>query len=399
MTGEPMTLDLRNDAEFWQDPYPVWRKAMSQNRTARSTSGEVVLLRADDLDTVHTSSAFRVLGAEALDLLGIHDGPFYAWRRLALTAQEGPTHARLRSLVARSFTSRRVNSIRAGLRRHSSGILDAWPSGKPFDVVSNYAKDIPLWSICEFLGLPLESRDEINDFLVGTEEGFTDPMTATIRARSERGIVALYGYVEELIERRTCKRGPDLVSDLLDDERDGRIERDELLALVVNIIGGAVGSSRAAISNSILLLLRHRDQLHWARSDPLRTGSAIEECLRFNPPFRTGRRKTVCDAELFDLHLPSETVVVFSAQAANRDPARWDDPDRFDVSRIVQRHYSFGFGAHLCLGQALARQNIQEAVSVFIHRFPMAELLCEQPPRVPFTPDDALRHLPVQLVA
>jgi hypothetical protein len=390
-----LTVDL-HDAQLWQDPYPVWRRASEEHRTARTMRGEVILLRADDLDTAATDPAFVQLGVGALEMLGICDGPFHEWRALTMAAVDGADHERKRSLVARAFTPRRVERLRTSLRSHASHLLEAATSRDgSLDIVSDYAADLPLWLICEFLGLPTESSAEIDEFLTGTEEAFVDPMTPERRARAEAGIVALAGFVERLIAERLRQPGEDLVSDLLEAEQAGKADRAEVIALVVNVIGGAVGSSRAGIANSILLFLSHPEQARWVQQAAARLRPAIEECLRFHPPFRAGRRKAVVATNRFGVHLEPGDTVYLARQAANRDPDRWSDPHTFDVSRPETRHYSFGYGPHFCLGQALARLDIQEAVAQFLQQCPDAHLLVDVPERVPFTPDEQIVALPV----
>ena len=262
--------------------------------------------------------------------------------------------------------------------------------------MAEYADDLPLWLICQFLGLPVDARDEIATFLAGTESGFVDPLTADARRAADDGIVALGRYVAGLVATREASPQEDLVTDLLDAEREGRLDREELVALVVNVLGGAIGSSRAAIANSILLLLRHPEQAEWVRADPdARLTSTIEECLRFHPPFRSGRKLVRADNDVLGIGLRAGDTVFLARQAANRDPGRWADPDRFDVTRPPERHSSFGYGAHFCLGQALARLDVHEAVRVFLEVLPGARLLTPSPRRVPFTPDEQLEELRV----
>jgi cytochrome P450 len=391
--SEPLVIDLR-DPDFWQDPYPVLADARARHRVARSTAGEVMLLRADDLDRVHVHPAFAQPGLRALERLGVHDGPFYEWRRLTMPAHDGPVHERLRATVVRAFTPLRVQRVRDDLAEHARDLVHTLALRPSFDVVADYADDLPLWLICRFLGLPLDARDEIATFLAGTESGFTDPLTPEIRGRAEGSIVALGKYVEALVAQRLADPQEDLVSDLLEAEAAGRMSRPELVALVVNVLGGAVGSSRAAIANSILLLLTHPEQLDWVRAAPdARLAPALEECLRYHPPFRTGRKLVVADNDAFDVPLRAGDTVFLARQAANRDPARWTDPDRFDVSRSPERHFSFGYGPHFCLGQALARLDVQEGVRAFLEGLPDARLLTTEPRRVPFTPDDLVEEL------
>jgi cytochrome P450 len=392
--AEPMTIDL-SDPAFWQDPYPTWQEARRRGRTARTTRGEPIVLAADDVDVLYTDPVFAQLGVDALRRLGITDGPLYEWRGLTLAANDGAVHERLRALVGRAFTPRRVERLRSELYERAKGILDAAAVEGHFDVVSDYSHDLPLWLLCQFLGLPIEDYAEISTFLVGTEEGFAEPMTPERRTRAEAGIVSLHAYVEGLVDERLAHPREDLISDLVQSEREGRLDRAELLALVVNVIGGAVGSTRAAIANSVFLLLAHREQAAWVRDDPSRVRLAVEECLRYSPPFRGGRRKAVVSTSRFGLDLePGDTIYV-ARPAVNRDPTRWADPERFDVSRPEQRHYSFGYGPHFCLGQALARLDVQVAVRAVVERLEHFELLIDRPVRIPFTTDEQIESLPV----
>jgi cytochrome P450 len=393
---DPLTVDLAS-ADFWQDPHAVWRDARQHGRTARTPNGEVILLEAADFDIVHTDTAFGQLGVAALERLGIVDGPFHAWRSRTMAAHDGTIHDRLRGSLSRSFKPNRVEPLRAALRAHAMKVLEQMAQKDRPDIVSDYARDLPLWLICEFLGLPQSSRHEIDAFLTGTEEGFTDPPTAYSRKRAEDGIVALSHYVEELVTQRATNPGEDLVSDLVASESAGVLVHEELVALVVNVIGGSVGSSRAGIANSILLMLQYPEQAEWTTGAPERIRSTIEECLRFHPPFRTGRRKALVPTNRFGVRLEPGETVLLARQAANRDPARWTDPDRFDVTRPELRHYSFGWGAHFCLGNALARLDIQVAVSTFLERFTGAQLVEPCPRRIPYTADERLESLLVAL--
>jgi cytochrome P450 len=392
--GDPLVVDL-SDPELWQDPYPTWREARRRDRLARTTKGEPILLSADDADLVASDPAFAQLGVDALRRLGITDGPLYQWRGLTLAANDGPVHERLRSTVGRAFTPRRVEVLRNELAARARGILDAASDAGSFDVVADYANDLPLWLLCRFMGIPLGDYADLATFLVGTEEGFAEPMTPERRARAEAGIVALYAYVDHLVADRRAHAREDLVSDLVEAQRDGHLSPDELSALVVNVIGGAVGSTRAAIANSVHLLLSHRDHARWVADDPARVRVAVEECLRFAPPFRAGRRKAIAATTALGIALEPGDTVYLARQAVNRDPSRWEDPDRFDVARAERRHYSFGYGTHFCLGQALARLDVQVAVAAILERLDDLTLLAEVPRRVPFTADEQIEALPV----
>jgi cytochrome P450 len=395
----PMTLPLRT-AEFWQDPYPLFDEARTRDRVAVGESGEPVTLSIDDLETVSAHPMLAPLGLDALDRLGVTDGPFREWRRLSLNAQPGDDHARLRALVGRAFTPRQVQRVRPMVRDHAHRLLDAVADAGEMDVIADYAHDVPLYGICVFLGIDERDRDEIQAFMVGTDEGFAWPMTEERKQRANEGIVALYEYVDRLIDRRRDDPGDDLVSALVHAEESGdRLNRDELLAMVVNIIGGAVGSSEAAISNAAHLFASHPDQAQIVRDDRSIDRDVIEECLRYAPPFRSTRRKALQPVEVIGLHLDAGQTILVSRQAANRDPARFADPHRFDVRRGDHRHAAFGHGPHFCLGQALARANLTEAIPIMVRRCRDLEVTTEPLRREPFGPTERFEALRVRFVA
>jgi cytochrome P450 len=395
--GSPRVIDL-SDPGFWQDPYPEWRAAREQYRTAVTATGEPILLAADDLDAVAADPGFGQLGLGSLERLGLTDGPFYEWRRRTMNVVDGSAHARLRGLVTRASTPRRVEAVRAETYTHARGLLDAAAAHDRADFLTEYAADLPLWLICRFLGLPVDARAEIARFLAGTEEAFTDPLTVDGRARAEAGVVALGDYVEALVDERRSAPRADLVSDLVEAETEGRVQHDELVALVVNVIGGAVGSSRAAIANTLLLLVRHPDVVEWARGDATRVRPTIEEALRFHPPFRSGRRVATRAVRAFGLDLAAGDTMYLARQAANRDPGRFPDPDRFDPTRGEARHLSFGYGPHFCLGHALARLDLEQAVRAFLDH-PGRWRLAVEPRRIPFTIDEQLDALWLERIA
>jgi len=390
----PAVLPLR-DAEFWQDPYPAIEAARRQHRIARSHSGELVLLSAADVEEASSRPDLVTLGVAALDRLGMTDGPFRRWRALSLNAQDGDDHARLRSLVGRAFSPRQVARVRAELTAHTSGIVDAL-SGSEFEVHTQLGHEVPLFSICCFLGIPVEDRERIDEFMVGTEEGFSYPMTPEKQARADGGIEALYAYVTELVERRRTAPGDDLVSALTAVEESGdRLSQDELLAMVVNLVGGAVGSSDAGIANMVHLMAREPGEVARVRDDRALVEPFVEEVLRFRPPFRSSRRKAVHELELAGERLAAGETVYISRQAANRDPARFADPHVFRVDRPRERHVSFGYGPHFCLGQALARVNLNVAAAVLTERWDGVEVVGE-PRRVPFDPAERFEQLRVR---
>ena len=394
-TAEPMVLPMRTRA-FWQDPYPLFDAAREQYRTAVSESGEAVVLSIDDVEAMSAHPLMVPLGLDALDRLGIFDGPFREWRALSLNAREHDDHRRLRRLVGRAFTPMQVQRVRPLARENAHRLLDAVGERGEMDVQLDYARDVPLFTICAFLGIPDADRHEIEALHFGTEEGFGWPMTPERRQRAEDGIVGLYDYTHRLVARRRTDPQDDLVSALVHVEEEGeRLTEAELYAMVVNIIGGAIGSSQAAIANAAYLFARNPDEAALLRADPELDRGAVEECLRYAPPFRSSRRKALGALHIAGLDLAEGDAVLMSRQAANRDPARFVDPHRFSIARGDDRHVSFGHGPHFCLGQALARANLTEAIPAMVQRCHDLELV-DEPVRVPFDPAEKFESLVVR---
>ncbi len=394
-TAEPMVLPMRTRA-FWQDPYPLFDAAREQYRTAVSESGEAVVLSIDDVEAISAHPLMVPLGLDALDRLGIFDGPFREWRALSLNAREHDDHRRLRRLVGRAFTPMQVQRVRPLARENAHRLLDAVGERGEMDVQLDYARDVPLFTICAFLGIPDADRHEIEALHFGTEEGFGWPMTPERRQRAEDGIVGLYDYTHRLVARRRTDPQDDLVSALVHVEEEGeRLTEAELYAMVVNIIGGAIGSSQAAIANAAYLFARNPDEAALLRADPELDRGAVEECLRYAPPFRSSRRKALGALHIAGLDLAEGDAVLMSRQAANRDLARFVDPHRFSIARGDDRHVSFGHGPHFCLGQALARANLTEAIPAMVQRCHDLELV-DEPVRVPFDPAEKFESLVVR---
>lgn len=394
----PVVVDLAS-ADYWVDPYPTLTAARAAGRTAVTASGEIVLLAADDADLVHMDSRFTVPGLKDLERIGIFDGPFYEWRRHTLAVMDGPPHARLRSFVGTAFAPTQMKRLRALATERANALIDACAGDGAMEVLKEFASDLPLWTMCRFIGIDDEDRERLGAFLVGTEEGFTSPMTPERRKRCETSILALNDYVTGLIERRRADPRDDVVGILVSEQRQQNGPTDiELHSLIVNIVGGSVGSTRAAFANAILEFARHPEQAEVVRRDPLSVRRAVEECLRFHPPFRFGRRVAKEATSLFGLDIEAGQSMFIPRQAYNRDPARFDEPDLFDVNRPERRHLSFSYGAHFCLGQAVARTNLQEGLRVFLDRCRDIELI-EEPRRIPFTPDEQLANLHIRFRA
>ncbi|MGI5442630.1 cytochrome P450 family protein [Streptomyces shenzhenensis] len=284
-----------------------------------------------------------------------------------LLNMDPPDHTRVRRLVGRAFTPRRVQGLRAPIRRTADALLDALGPHGSADLVAAYAAPLPITVICDLLGIPDRHR---LDFRV-----WTDSLVAPDPARPEAGkeaVVALLEYFTRLLRDKRAEPGDDLLSDLIAVRDDGdRLSEDELMSLAFLILFAGYENAVQLIGNSVLALLSHPDQLAALRRDPGLLPGAVEEFARYEGPTLLAiRRFPVEDVTIGGVTVPAGETVWVSPAAANRDPARFPDPDRLDLGRDAGGHLTLGHGIHYCLGAPLARAETEIALAALLERFP-----------------------------
>lgn len=284
-----------------------------------------------------------------------------------------PDHTRLRRLVSRTFTSKRVRELEPRIQEITDGFLDAMAGQETPDLIRDLAAPVPIIVIAELLGIPIADRD-----------WFRDVVDRNLRPSSEEeGMAAgfeLMAYTNEAIERRRADPGDDLLSDLIHLEEEGdRLDHSELLSMVQLLLIAGHETTVNLIGNGMLELMSHPDQLALLRAEPHLIDSAIEEMLRFNGPVETPFPRFVYeDVEIGGVNIPCGDVAIPVLLAANRDPAHFSEPDLFDIARDPNKHVAFGFGIHFCLGAPLARLEAKSAISGLLDRFPDIDLASER---------------------
>jgi hypothetical protein len=310
--------------------------------------------------------------------------PFSVVARTALhmmLLKDGADHARLRTLVNKAFTPRVVAELRPRVQEITDELLDAADRRGGFDAVEDFGMPLPIIVIAELLGVPLESRadlkrwsDALVTFLDGTirEGGLADSARACLEMRV---------YMDRLFDERRALPKRDLISRLLESHEVGdRLSNDELFATVVLILAAGHETTTNLIGNGLYTLLTHPAELAKLRAHPELAPSAVEELLRFEGPVAVTTRVPNAESrELLGCEVRLGSEVCLMLAAANRDPEVFPDPDRLDLARADNRHIAFGFGAHFCLGAALARLEGQIALGSAVARFPGMKLVDETP--------------------
>ena len=309
-----------------------------------------------------------------------------------------PDHTRIRALVSRAFTPRRVEELRASIDAMTAELLDDLASTGGGDLMARLAFPLPANVISELVGIPRSERDWLRPLildLAATLEPGRGPEEAE-RAKVSRDKVR--NYLHELIERRRAEPTDDLLSGLIAAvDGDDRLTESEMVMSVILIYGAGFETTTNLIGNMVLTLLRHPDQLARLRADRSLVPAAVEEVLRYEPPVQVDSRYAFEDVEVAGHVVQKGCVVMTLLGAANRDPDVIEDPERFDVGRSEIPLLSFSSGIHYCLGAALARLEGQVVLTGLLDRFSTWTLLEEAPPWKPRLTLRGLARLPVAL--
>ena len=309
-----------------------------------------------------------------------------------------PDHTRIRSLVSRAFTPRRVERLRPAVESMTRELLDPVAEAGECDLIEALAFPLPANVISELVGVPVDDRDWLRPLvsdLAATLEPNRQPEETKQAAISGAKMQA---YLHNLINRRRAEPRDDLLSGLIEaSDGQDRLSQQEVANTVSLIYGAGFETTMNLIGNMVHSLMRHPDQLARLRADRSLVPSAVEEVLRFEPPVQLDGRYVRADAEIGGHAIPRGHGVLTLLGAANRDPAVVKDPDRFDVGRGEVPMLSFGSGIHYCLGAALARLEGQVVLEALLDRFETWEPLDDDPPWKPRFTLRGLASLPVAL--
>ena len=373
MTATVATLTWTEQADL-DDPHEALRRARAQHWWASNAFG-VTVLSHDGVRALLTDPRLEGTGMMFLQRFGITAGPIFEFGSNMLFATEGARHRRLRQLVSKAFTPRAVELFRPRMRAIAEQLCDRLAERAEdgaVEFVSAFADPYPAWVLCEFMGLSYQDADRFSSLANDLGLFFTVRI-AEEQERITRAIVELYALMDEVIAGRRAHPRDDFVTGLVQAEADGdRLSRDELRVMLVNLVL-AGETARAQAGCTFGALARHPGQ--WAA---LATGAdvplAVEETVRWEPAVDYVPRLAVQPVSFGDAEFEPGSWIELSLMSANRDEAAYPDPDRFDIARTAPPVSTFGGGAHYCLGAALSRVELQEAVAALAARYPRLEL-------------------------
>ena len=359
--------------EIHEDPYPTYARLREEAPVYRNDLRNFWALsrHADVMAAFRDSENYS--NAQGVSIDPAASGP-HAHRTMSFLAMDPPQHGRMRGLVSRAFTPRRVAEMEDGIRALTvAHLVPALESGQ-FDFVTDLAGKVPMDVISEMLGVPVADRSELrrlSDLLVHREEGVTDVPPSGVEAA-----LTLVVYYADLIADRRAHPGTDLVSALCAAEVDGdRLTDDEITAFLFLMVVAGNETTTKLLAHAWYWGWRNPDQLAKPLADRARIPDWVEETLRYDTSSQMLARVTTTDIELHGVTIPKGDRVLLLAGSANRDHRAFGDPDVFDLDRSLDAGIaSFGVGRHFCMGASLARLEARVVLEELIERVASYEI-------------------------
>lgn len=368
------TLPLPMPADA--DPYAVFAECRAKAPFVRVEMGLVLALRARHLDVVMTDNT-RQLETETKLMSGVTSGPIYAFTEAAMLFANGDAHRRRRAPVQRTFAFKLMDAMRPKAAELAAELIRPRLSAGPIDFVTEIAAQIPARIIADILGIPRSDLPVFLQWIADTAEalGFIDPAR---RSQIEASLTAFDKYVSALLEDRRRNPRPDFLTDYVEaTARDGELSDIEIRTQIIGLILAGSHTTRGSLCMTLAQLLQHPEQWRALCENPdaMKRG-AVDEGLRFEPVISGIPRVALKDFELDGYLLPSGTLVAVSLLSALRDEEVFADANRFDIARKdhPRWHMIFGAGAHRCVGEALARAEMEEALATVARLAPNTKL-------------------------
>ena len=381
---DALLAELVATPEGRADPYPRYAALRGQAPVHRSAFGFWALSRYDDCQQLLRHSGVGKDFSGAVNSLGLSDEQAAQQNRFRndrsnMLTTDPPDHTRLRGLATRAFTPRTVERLRPSIVALVEELLDGFGPGE-VDVMDALAFPLPVTVIGDMVGVPAEDRAKLRPLVRSVTAVLELAVTAEAMAAASEADVALSEYFAGLVAERRARPQDDLLTQLIEAEDKGdQLSERELISTAILLFAAGFETTTHLIGNGLLALLRHPDQLSRLRSDPSLIRPAVEELLRYDSPVQMAARTAYEDLSIGGHEIATGSIVLALLGAANRDPARFTDPDRLDVGRAEGAPISFGGGIHFCLGAALARVEGQIVFDRLLDRFGTMELVDDHP--------------------
>ncbi len=384
----PLVFDPLS-VQFAQDPYTVYAQLRALDEPYFFAEFDGFLLsRFTDIEKVAVNPAFvRGPGAfMSADEVAAerrkanwHDMPNHArYVQVNLLESDGDDHFRLRKVVFNMFTGRYVERHRGMIQRYVDKLLDELLEKGEIDFIADLACHVPGYIIGNVLGVPDEDCPQLRTWSEDVVRFFDVGRDDDDKALAERSTTEFGDFLRDLVAMRRKQPRDDLVSTLIAAQDAGQIDETELIATCMLILMAGHGSTIDVMGSGMHALLRHPQQMARLRDDPGLINTAVQEMFRYESPLPFFHRYATEDCEVMGRSYPKGSKFGLLYASANRDPARFDNPDQFDIARTPNRHIAFGRGAHLCLGNHLSRLDMEIMFLTLLRRTRSIEVLADE---------------------
>lgn len=374
-------FDLAQPPEgFVDDPFPYYDALLRHAPVLPQPDGSVLLCRHADLDRIYRDTARYISDKTAQFAPKFGAGsPLFEHHTTSLVFNDPPLHTRVRKIMTSALTPRAIARMEPGLIEVVDHLLDRMARAGTVDLVEDFAATIPIQIIGNLLDVPMAERAPLRDWSLAILGALEPALSEDQLARGHRAVREFKTYLQDLIRRRRARPGDpetDVLTRLIRGEgADAQLSEIELIQNCIFILNAGHETTTNLIGNGLALLNDHPDQKALLLARPGLIASAVEEILRFRSPNQFGNRETAEDVEIDGFHIPPGTNLHLCIGAANRDPAVFAAPERFDITRKPNRHLAFAGGPHVCVGLTLARLEGRVAIDRFLHRFPDYQIL------------------------
>ena len=367
------------DPQVLANPYPLYHRLRAEDPVHWDPFLHewVVTRYTDVIRVLHEFSANCTPAPEQLNAMGLSAlNPIGEVMIKQMLFMDAPAHTRLRGLASQAFAPHRVELLRAHIQEITDDLLEAVLPGGSMDVIAALAEPLPCIVMAEMLGVPVEDHPQLKAWSQDFAEMLGNFQYNPDRApRILKSVNEMIRYFSSAISEQRARPRSGLVSALVNAEVQGdRLSEEEVVANCILTMVGGQETTTNLIGNGVLSLLRNPDQLQRLRDDLSLVPSAVEELLRYESPSQHTARLAPEDLELGGRPIRKRQAVIAVMGAANRDPERFPDPDRLDITRRDNRHVAFGWGPHFCFGAALARIEGQTAFETMLRRMPKLAL-------------------------
>lgn len=383
-TGDTIELDPLS-AAFAADPYPVFARLRALEAPWYHTGFDTWMLSRHAhvaAATVHPDcvrSPEAVMTADEIAAQTVrdnwHDMPHHSrFVQFSLLNSDGEVHRRLRNLIMAEFRTSALQKLRTDIEAHVARLLDHIAGNERIDFIADFAAHVPGPVIGRFLGVPEAECGPLRRWSEDIVQYFDVDRSDTRKALAERATTEFYAFLNDLAARRRQQPADDLISRLVAAQDAGALTEDEFISTCMLILMAGHGSTIDILGNGLLALLRFPDQMQRLRDDPGLMATAVQEMFRYDAPLPFFHRFAAKDLDIDGWHVPKGTRLGLLYGSANRDGDAFPDADRFDVGRLPNRHIAFASGPHVCLGNHLARMELEIVFNALLRRFSAIEL-------------------------